>query len=332
MHKKQTTAVTRREAIARIAWTATAAALPIPALVRANGGPVRLVIASTPGTGPDTMSRLMQPLLQSRWDRTVIVENKPGAGGVIGIDTVAKSAPDGATLMLQTSTMFLLPYFYKNIPFDPVKSFQPISQVGWSTFALVVNDSVPASDLPTLTRWLAAGGGKISYASPGNGTENHLFAELFKQQAGVEMMHVPYRGTANAIQDLIGNQVALMFLPIATANTHAKTGRLRIIGCTSKDRFPLLPQIPSLQEQGLAGFDFSVWYGVWGPAGMPANIVSQYNEGIRGVLARPDIVKQFGEQGWAVKSGSPQELDALGRQQYARWGEVIEQSKIDTGV
>jgi len=300
------------------------------AWAQGDTGPVKFIIASTPGTGPDTMSRLIQPQLQARWNRPVIVDNRPGAGGVIGIDAVAKSPPDGSTLMLQTSTMFLLPYFYKQIPFDPVKSFSPITQVGWSTFALVVNSAVPATNLPQLIEWIKKSGTSVNYASPGKGTENHLFAEIFKLRAGVDMTHVPYRGAAPAIQDVMGGLVPVMFLPIATAATHAKSGRIRIIGCTSKERFPLMKDIPSLAEQGLPNFDFSVWYGIWGPAGMPPDMIARYNDDLRTILQNPETVAKFGDNGWAVKVGTPQELDTLGRQQFARWREVIAESKVDT--
>ncbi|WP_342132586.1 Bug family tripartite tricarboxylate transporter substrate binding protein [Hydrogenophaga sp. OTU3427] len=294
------------------------------------GGPLRFIIASTPGTGPDTMARLLQPQLQARWQRPVVVENKAGAGGVIGIDAVAKATPDGTTLMLQTSTMFLLPHFYKQIPFDPLKNFQPITQVGWSTFALVVNNDVPAKNIQELVAWLKEMNGRVSYGSPGKGTENHLFAELFRQQTGVEMTHVPYRGAANAIQDLIGGQVSLMFLPIATAHVHAKTGRIRILACTSKERFPLMKDIPSLHEQGVTGFDYSVWYGVYAPAGLAPELVNKYREDLHAVLNSREIVAKFAEQGWSVKTGSTPELDALGKMQSAKWREVIAQTKVET--
>lgn len=330
MKQKTDIRIGRRRALAGLAGLCSAPLLSKAAWAQGDGVPVKFIIASTPGTGPDTMSRLIQPQLQARWNRPVIVDNKPGAGGVIGIEAVAKSPPDGNTLMLQTSTMFLLPYFYKQIPFDPLKSFSPITQVGWSTFALVVNSNVPATTLPQLVEWIKKSGSSVNYASPGKGTENHLFAEIFKLRAGVEMTHVPYRGAAPAIQDVMGGVVPLMFLPIATAATHAKSGRIRIIGCTSKERFPLMKDIPSLAEQGLPGFDFSVWYGIWGPAGMSAETVARYNDDLRAILLSPEITGKFGDNGWAVKVGTPQELDALGRQQFARWREVIAETKVDT--
>jgi tripartite-type tricarboxylate transporter receptor subunit TctC len=296
---------------------------PVPGTV------TRFVIASSPGTGPDTMSRLLQPDLQQRWGRTIVIDNKPGAGGIIGIDAVAKAPPDGATLMIQTSTMFLLPSFYKEIPYDTLKGFTPITQVAWSTFALVVNNAVPAHDFKTLSAWIRSKNGKVNYASPGKGTENHLFMELLKQQTGLEMTHVPYRATANAIQDMIGDQVSLMFLPIATANTHAKNGNLRIIGCTSKERFPVFKEVPTLYEQGLTGFDFSNWYGTWGPAGMPADLTARYNQDFKAVLTNPATVAKFAEQGWMVKVGTPEELDTMGRNQLDRWREVVALTKVE---
>lgn len=322
--------ISRRQALARVAQAIALSSVAGIACAQQDSSPVRFVIASTPGTGPDTMSRIIQPMLQTRWQRSVVVENKPGAGGVIGIDTLAKSAADGTSLMLQTSTMFLLPYFYKQLPFDPVKSFQPITQVGWSTFALVVNGNVPAKTLPELIDWIKKSPTQISYASPGKGTENHLFGELFKQQTGVDLLHVPYRGTAPAITDVMAGQVAMMFLPIATAMKQAQSDRLHVIGATSKERFPLMPDVPSLYEQGLTGFDFSVWYGIWAPAGLSPELTRKYNTDLREVLSNPEVVRRFEEQGWAVKVGTAEELDALGKRQFAVWRDVVAKSKVDT--
>ncbi|MFA7679500.1 MAG: tripartite tricarboxylate transporter substrate binding protein [Pigmentiphaga sp.] len=330
MDKNLSFTASRRQALTYIAGSALALGLPGAARAQTQSGPIHFIIGSTPGTGPDTMTRLIQPQLQQRWSRSVVVENKPGAGGIIGIDTVAKAAPNGNTLMLQTSTLFLLPYFYKDIPFDPLTSFTPISQVAWSTFALVVNESVPARTLPELIAWIKSQGKNVNYASPGAGTENHLFGELFKQEAGVEIMHVPYRGTANAIQDLLGGQVSMMFLPIATANNQLKSGRVRIIGCTSKERFPLMPQFPSLHEQGLSNFDFNNWYGVWGPASMPEEMATRYSEGVQSVLALPEIVNSFSQNGWVAKSSSSQVLASMGQEQFNTWRKVITDARIDT--
>lgn len=322
----------RRTLIARSLQALAGAALGADALAAPAtlGGTVtKFIIASSPGTGPDTMSRIIQPDLQSRWNRTIIIDNKPGAGGVIGIDALAKSPPDGSALMIQTSTMLLLPSFYKEIPFDVIKSFTPITQVGRSTFALVVNNSVPAKTFQELASWVRSKNGRVNYASPGKGTENHLFTELLKQQAKLDMTHVPYKSTAGAIQDLIGGQVSLMFLPIATAVSHSKNGNVRIIGCTSKERFAVFPDIPSLYEQGLTGFDFSNWYGAWGPAGMAPDLVERLNADLRAVLTQPAISSKFAEQGWMVKVGSSAELDELSRSQLARWKEIVAQTKVE---
>jgi tripartite-type tricarboxylate transporter receptor subunit TctC len=304
----------------------------LPRWAQAQGsssGPVRIIIASTPGTGGDTMSRLMQPRLQAKWDRPVIVENKPGASGVIGIDALAKSPADGQAWMIQTSTMFLLPYFYKQIPFDVTKDFTPLTQVAWSTFGLVVNANTPVKNYQEFVAWVKSQPGKLSYASPGNGTENHVFMEMLKLTAGLDILHVPYKGAAGAQTDVMGGTVPMMFLPIQTAHNLArKEGRLRIIGVTMKERFPLLPEIPSLHEQGATGFDFTNWYGAWGPAGMPADVTAKMSADLRETLNSDEIKKKFAEQGWVVKTSTPPELGAMSEAQYKRWGEIVAKTGI----
>lgn len=312
------------------AGAAAASLLPLAAQAQGiSASPIKISIASTPGTGGDTMARLMQPLLQSKWNQPFIVENKPGASGVIGIDFVAKSPPDGHTFMIQTSTMFLLPYFYKQqMQSDVLKSFQPLTQVAWSTFALVVNPSVPAKNYQEFVRWVKASGGKLNYASPGNGTENHVFMEVLKQVSGLDITHVPYKGAAGAIQDVMGGQVPMMFLPIATAMNWAKDGRIRVLGITMKDRFPVFPDIPSLHEQGATGYDFVNWYGTWAPAGLSQEVTAKYNALLRETLTSTVIRARFFSQGWVVKTGTPDELARMSRTQYETWGSLISKTGI----
>jgi len=320
---------TRRKLLLAAAAAAGLAMTASPRRARAQGGPYRIIIASTPGTGGDTMSRLMLPRLQAKWNQPVIVENKPGASGVIGIDAVAKAPPDGHTWMIQTSTMFLLPYFYKSIPFDVLKDFTPLTQVAWSTFGLVVSSATPVKNYQEFVAWVKSQPGKLSYASPGNGTENHVFMEMLKLTAGLDILHVPYKGAAGAQTDVLAGQVPMMFLPIQTAHNLArKEGRLRIIGVTMKDRFPLLPDIPSLHEQGATGFDFTNWYGAWGPAGIPKDVTAKMGADLRETLNSDEIRRKFADQGWVVKTGTSEELLALSDAQYKRWGEVIAKTKI----
>jgi len=322
----------RRRLLQGTAGVAAASLLPLSMQSSAQGissSPIRILIASTPGTGGDTMARMMQPMLQAKWNQPFIVENKPGASGVIGIDTVSKAAPDGQMFMIQTSTMFLLPYFYKQqMQFDVLKDFQPLTQVGWSTFALVVNPNVPAKNFKEFVSWVKGSGGKLNYASPGNGTENHVFMEVLKQVAGLDIMHVPYKGAAGAIQDVMGGQVPMMFLPVATAMNWAKDGRIRILGVTMKDRFPVFPDIPSLHEQGATGYNFVNWYGAWAPAGMSPDITAKYNKLLRETLDSTEIRARFFTNGWVVKTSTPNELARMSREQYDTWGSLIKKTGI----
>jgi len=330
MNDKTSFAPTRRALLtSSLALGATALAPSLAFCQPQSSRTVKFIIASSPGTGGDTMSRMLQPSLQQKWNQTVIVDNKPGASGIIGIDALAKSPADGSALMIQTSTMFLLPNFYKQIPYDTIKSFQPITQVGWSTFALVVNADVPARNYGELVEWIKSRRGAVNYGTPGKGTENHIFTELLRASAGVEMLHVPYKSTAAAIQDLMGGQVSLMFLPIQTARAQAKGGRIRIIGSTLKDKFPLAPEVPSLYSQGATSFDYSNWYGVWGPAGMAPDLTARYNADLQEALTNSEITARFAEQGWAVKVGTPEALARLSEQQLLQWRELVERTRIE---
>jgi tripartite-type tricarboxylate transporter receptor subunit TctC len=268
----------RRKLLLGAAGAGLTATLPRWAIAQSGpAGPVKIIIASTPGTGGDTMSRLMQPRLQAKWGHPVIVDNKPGASGVIGIDALAKSPPDGQAWMIQTSTMFLLPYFYKSIPFDVLKDFTPLTQVAWSTFGLVVSSSAPVKNYPEFVAWVKSQPGKLSYASPGNGTENHVFMEMLKLTAGLDILHVPYKGAAGAQTDVMAGHVPMMFLPIQTAHNLArKEGRIRIIGVDDEGPLSAAAGHSVVAGTGAAGFDFTNWYGAWGPAGMSKEMTARW--------------------------------------------------------
>ncbi|WP_342132599.1 Bug family tripartite tricarboxylate transporter substrate binding protein [Hydrogenophaga sp. OTU3427] len=331
MHTHSASAFGRRHLLkVGAAGAAGAVTSLLPSLGSAQGiggGPIKILIASTPGTGGDTMARMIQPLLQAKWNQPFIVENKPGAAGVIGIDSVASSAPDGHTFMIQTSTMFLLPYFYK-MQSDVLKSFQPITQVGWSTFALAVNPNVPAKNFAEFVQWVKASNGKLNYASPGAGTENHVFMEMLKLNMGLSIAHIPYKGAAGAIQDVIGGQVPMMFLPVQTAMNWAKDNRIRVLGVTTKERFPLFPDLPTLSEQGATDFNYTNWYGIWGPAGMSADLVARYGTLLRDVLETAEIKSRFASSGWVVKTSTPEELAQISHTQYEAWGQIVKRGNI----
>lgn len=290
--------------------------------------PVRLLVAQTVGTTPDVIARLLAPRLQEQWDQPFVVENRAGASGAIGMEAVAKAAPDGQTMMVNVATTLTLPFFYANLPFDVLKSFQPITLIGSNNFALVVHRSLPVRDLKEFIAYAKARPGQINYASPGNGTHHHLCMELFKLKAGVDLVHIPYKGSAAATNDLLAGRVLVMFLPIHQALAMAKDGRIRVLGGTRRERHPLFPDLPSLQEQGVEGFDVDPWYAFWGPAGMPADIVANYNATLRRILGEPETRAALNRQGLLVRPTSPEELAKIAQAEYDMWAQVVRAANI----
>jgi tripartite-type tricarboxylate transporter receptor subunit TctC len=306
-----------------------ALALPFGGLAQGlSKRPVRLLLAQTPGTTPDVIARTLAPRLQARWDQPFIVENRGGASGAIGMEAVAKAAPDGHTMNVNVATTLTLPFFYSKLPFDVMKSFQPISHIGSNNFALAVHSSVPVKNVKEFISYAKARPGQLDYASPGNGTHHHLCMELFKQLAGVELVHIPYKASAGATNDFLGGQVPAMFLPIHVALNMAKDGRVRVLGGSRRERHPLFPDLPSLHELGVTGFDVDPWYAFWGPAGMPPDMVAKYNTTLREILAEPETREALTKQGLLVKSSSPEELSAIAQAEYNLWQRVVRDAKI----
>jgi len=290
--------------------------------------PVRFILAQTAGTTPDVIARLLAPKLQERWDQPFVVENRGGASGAIGMEAVAKAPPDGHTMIVNVATTLTLPYFYRNLSFDVLKSFQPIIFVGSNNFALVVHSSVPVSNLKEFLAYAKARPGQLHYASPGNGTHHHLCGELLKLSAGLDLVHVPYKASAGATNDLLGGQIQVMFLPIHQALSFQSGGRVKVLGGTRRERHPLFPDLPSLHELGVEGFDVDPWYAVWGPAGMPAEIVAKYNVTLREILSQPDTRDALAKLGLVTRPGSPEELMEIAVKEHELWGRVVREAKI----
>jgi len=289
---------------------------------------IRFIVAQTAGTTPDVIARMLAPKLQERWDQPFIVENKGGASGAIGMEAVAKAPPDGHTMNVNVATTLTLPYFYRNLPFDVLKSFQPIIFVGSNNFALAVHSSIPVNNLKEFIAYAKARPGELHYGSPGNGTHHHLCGELLKLSAGLDLVHVPYKASAGATNDLLGGQVKVMFLPIHQALSFQNGGRVKVLGGTRRERHPLFPDLPSLHELGVEGFDVDPWYGVWGPAGLPAEIVSKYNTALREILSQPDMREALARQGLVTRPGSPEDLMETAVKEHALWGRVVREAKI----
>ena len=289
--------------------------------------PVRLLLAQSTATTPDLIARLLAPRFQAHWNQPFIVENRVGAAGAIGMEALAKAAPDGHTVQVMPSSIVTLGLFFPNLPFDVLKSFQCVSLIGSNNFALVVHSSVPARSAREFVAHLKKNPG-MNYASPGNGTSHHLFMEQLKLAAGVEMTHVPYKGSAGAFNDLLGGHVAAMIMPIHVAMGMAKDGRVRVLGGTMKERSPLFPDLPSLHEQGITDYNGDAWFGFWGPAGMPADVVARYGEALRTILAEPEMRDALGKQGVAVRTSTPDEMAQTAKAQLEIFEKLIRAANV----
>lgn len=306
------------------------AGLSVPFAARAQGisnRPVRFILGQTAATTPDLIARTLAQRMQAKWNQPFVVENRGGAGGAIGLDAVAKSPPDGHVLTISVNSTVTLPIFFK-IDFDILNSFTPIGIVAENQFALVVHPSVPAKNYPEWFEWAKREGPKANYGSPGNGTHHHLLMESVKLQTGLQLTHIPYKGSAPAFADLMGGQIATMFVPLGTAITLGASGKVVTIGCSARERSPLAPQIPSLHEQGLTGFDYSSWFSAWGPAGMSHDLVAKYRSAFAEVLAEEGVRASLAKMGVSVKLSTPEELDKRNRDDYEHFAKLIKDAHI----
>lgn len=305
--------------------TVAGLAAACPAL--GQSGPLRIVIPLTPGTTPDSISRAISPLLQERLKTPIVVENKPGASGMIGMGSVAQAA-DANTLMMVPATTLTLPFFYRNVDFDVLRTFTPITHVASSSFVLAVGNQVPANNLAEFSAWVRANRGAF-YASPGNGTHHHLFMELLLQSLGLKLSHVPYRGSAPALNDLMGGQVPTMFLPIQVAVPLRNAGRLKIIGGSLRERHPNFPDIPSLHELGAKDFHADPWYAVWGSPKITSEQAEKYRQAIISALNAPELKDNLvGKQGLIIKTSTPAELQRMAQAESDMWRRVIQTAQI----
>lgn len=291
-------------------------------------GTVKIIVPFTPGTTPDICARVIGPKLSQRLGQPVITDNRPGASGIIGLDLVAKAPPDGHTIMVSTNTSLTLPYFYSKVPFDVIQSFQPIGMIGYTNYALTAHPSLPVSNPKELIAYLKAHPGEVTYASPGLGTLHHLCMEKIISATGVQISHIPYKGTAGATTDLIAGHVKLMIMPLHLAVPLQAEGRLTILGSTRGERDPAFPNITPLRDGGIANFDEDGWFAVWAPKGMPPDLVALLNAALREALASPDTKVTMDKQGISLKPGSPEDLRSIAQAEYEKWGRVVRDAQI----
>jgi tripartite-type tricarboxylate transporter receptor subunit TctC len=272
---------------------------------------------------------MLAPRLSEQLGRQFFVENKPGAGGTIGADFVAKSAPDGYTLLVTGTPHVISAHLYKKLPYDALRDFTHIALIASGPYALVVNpQKLPVSSVKELITAARAQPGKIDFASSGNGSAQHLVGALFNSMAGIDLNHVPYKGSGPAMQDLIAGQVGVSFAGVPNVLGHVRSGRLRALGVTTATRWSELPDVPTLAEAGVPGYEATLWLNVSGPAGMPADIVQRLNNEIAKALKDPEVQNNFRTGGVDAVWMGPQELNAFMRAEYEKWGKVVR----DTGA
>ena len=290
------------------------------------GKPIKFVVPYPPGGPTDLMARILAPGLQQRLGVPVVIENRAGAGGNVGTDGVAKSAPDGHTLLLAASgPMAVNPSLYAALPYNPIRDLAPVIQISAFPLVLEVHPSFPSRTLKEFTAALKARPTGFNFASAGNGTPQHLAGEIFNKQAGVKMQHVPYKGAGPALNDVLGGQVPVMFDIVASSIEHIKAGKLVALAVTSAKRSPVLPQVPTMAELGLP-IDFSAWHGIAVAAGTPAPIIKKLNETLNAIFAEPAVKKRWEDIGSPVIGGTPEQFGSLILTESVRLGRVVKES------
>jgi len=291
--------------------------------------PVRLVVTFAAGGGADFVARALAPKMSESFGQPVLVENRAGANGALGADLVAKAAPDGYTLLLGAAgTMAVAPHLGANMPFDPLKDLAPASLVAMSPFVVTLNPSVPANSVRELVAFAKANPGKINYGTSGTGGAPQLATELFKSMTGANMTHVPYKGLAPALTDLMGGQIQVVFADVGLVRSHIAAGKLKGLAVTGASRSSAMPDLPTVAEAGVPGYSGGTWYGVLCPAGTPADIVARVSTEVRKGLVAAEVKAAFAAQGIEPAGNSPAEFGAFMRDESAKWAKVIREAGI----
>lgn len=318
--------------VLRIAYTlALGAMLAAPAAVAAPfpDRPVRLVVPYPPGGGADIFARTLSEPLAAQLGQPVIVENRPGANGIIGTDAVARAAPDGYTILLGNSGPNAINQaIYPDLPYDAVDSFEEVSLIGYTTHVLVVNPGVEARSVTELIELARRAPGRLNFASTGQGGTPHLAGELFKLMTGTDMVHVPYKGASPSNADVIAGQVQLTFNTLPPLMTSIKAGKVRALAVTGKQRSQLLPEVPTIDEAGVAGYDVQTWYGIHAPAGTPAAVVDRLNQALVAVLSNAKVREALVGQGYEVATSSPDAFSRMVRDDVAKWRKVVKEARV----
>lgn len=289
---------------------------------------LKIIVPFTPGTGMDTIARTVSPRLSERLGQPVVVQNMPGASGNIGADSVAKATADGYTLLMGANTMLMATQIYKNVPFNPTKDFAPVSMSAYGTLMLVANPKTGIKTLKELVDQAKARPGAINFGSPGVGTPHHMAMELFKAETNLFMLHVPYKGTAGYVQDLLSGEINVGFLPVHVAQGFVSSGRLNALGVGSPKRHLVAPNVATIDELGIKGVNVDMWYAFFAPAKTPAAVVNRLNTELVAVMALPEVREVLGKAGLDAMSSSAADLANVVGRDYIRWGSVIRRAGI----
>jgi tripartite-type tricarboxylate transporter receptor subunit TctC len=322
----------RKEDMRKTTIACLLAAMTMPALAAESAQnypskPIRLVVPFTPGGSTDILARVIGMKLTEAWGRQVVIDNRPGAGGNIGVDLVAKSPADGYTLVMgHIGTFGVNPTLYPKLPYDPIRDFQPITLVALVPNMLSVNPALPAKSVKELLALAKAKPGTINFGSGGNGSAAHLAGEYFKLMSKTEITHIPYRGTSPAVTDLIAGQIQMIITGVPPTLNFVKTGKLRALAVATSKRLPLLPDLPTISEAGVPGYEATQWYGVLAPAGTPKPIVAKLNAEMAKAIKGPDVREKLAADAAEPVGNSPEEFGAFIKKEIARWAPVIKAS------
>ena len=290
--------------------------------------PIRLIVPWTAGGATDIFARIIGQKLTEGWGQQVVVDNRPGASGIIGFEIAARAVPDGYTILLAAQPFTVNTSLFSKLPYDVVKDFAPVTLMAYTTNILVVHPAVPAESVSELITLAKSKPGQLNFASMGSATTGHLLGEMFKIMAGVDMVHIPYKGSAPAMTDLLGGRVSLMFDTVPSAMPHVKAGKLRALAVTSAKRSPLVPDLPTVAESGLPGFESAPWYGAVVPAGTPKEIITKLYTEIVKILNMPDVKDRLSNYGYTIIGSTPEQFADFIKTDMAKWAKVIKDAGI----
>jgi len=312
-----------------LSWLAVPAALAAESAQAYPSKPITIIVPFTAGGTTDILARGIGQKLGERWKTSVVVENKPGAGGNIGSAQVARATPDGYMLVMGTiGTHAINPSLYKDMPYDAIKDFAPITRAAMVPNALVVPAAAPYDDVKALIAYGKANPGKLTFGSSGHGSTLHMSGETFKIMTGVDMVHVPYKGSSPAVADLLGGQISMIFDNLPSALPHIKSGRLKVLALTSAQRSDQLPDVPTMAQAGVPGYDVVSWFGLWAPARTPPDIVAKINQAVVDIINTPEMQKQIRDQGALPNPESPDAFAAFIAAEGKKWADVVRSANL----